>query len=117
VFVSMLGNSDNLFFVTMAFDFSTGILLDIANFTYGDDMFFSGDTLLLGSRTETPWILSPVDLSILGRLEGPERMFLTRNVITAVAEPRTLALMAASMLLMLPLLGSRGRATRSRAQT
>jgi len=117
VFVSMLGNSDNLFFVTMAFDFATGILLDIGNFTYGDDMFFSGDTLLLGSRTETPWILSPVDLSILGRLDGWERMFLTRNVVAAVAEPGTLALMAASMLLMLPLLGSRSRITRTRAQT
>jgi len=103
VFVSMLGNSDNLSFVTMVLDLATGILLDIANFTYGDDMFLSGDTLLLGSRAEAPWILSPLDLSILGRLEGPEHMFLTRNGLVVVAEPGTLGLMAASLLLTLTL--------------
>jgi len=107
VFVSMLGNSDNLSFVTMAFDLATGILLDIGSFTYGDDMFLAGDTLLLGSRTEAPWILSPVDLSILGRLDGAERMFVTRNAVAVVAEPGTLALMAASLLLMLAMPGSR----------
>ncbi len=114
VFVSMLGNSDNLFFVTMAFEFATGILLDIGNFNYGDDMFLAGDTLLLGSRTQAPWILSPVDLSILGRLDGAERMFITRNGLAVVAEPGTLTLMAASLLLMLALLGSRRYAARRR---
>jgi len=117
VFVSMLGNSDNLFFVTMAFDLATGILLDIGNFTYGDDMFLAGDTLLLGSRTEAPWILSPVDLSILGRLDGAERMFVTRNVHALVAEPGMLALMTASLLLMLAMLSARARTVRRRALT
>jgi len=49
VFVSMLGNSDNLFFKTMAFDFASGTLQNIGTFIYGDDMFLAGDTLLLAA--------------------------------------------------------------------
>jgi hypothetical protein len=99
VFVSMLGNSDNLFFKTMAFDFATGTLQNIGTFIYGDDMFLAGNTLLLGSRTETPWILSPADLSVIGRLGGGERMFVTRDAIAAVPEPGSLCLLAAGLLI------------------
>ena len=99
VFVSMLGNSDNLFFQTMAFDFATGTLQNIGTFVYGDDMFLADNTLLLGSRTETPWILSPADLSVIGRLGGGERMFVTRDLIAAVPEPGSLWLLAAGLLI------------------
>ena len=102
VFVSMLGTSGgsgDLAFKTMAFDFATGTLQNIGTFIYGDDMFLAGDTLLLGSRTQTPWILSPTDLSVIGRLGGGERMFVTRDTIAAVPEPGSLCLLAAGLLI------------------
>jgi hypothetical protein len=79
LYVTMLGNSDNLFFKTMAFRYSTGVLQQIATYNYGDDMFLASDgTLVLGSRTNAPWILRATDLSVITQLPDTERMFVTR---------------------------------------
>ena len=93
------GGSGDLAFKTMAFDFASVTLQNIGTFIYGDDMFLAGDTLLLGSRTEIPWILSPTDLSVIGRLGGGERMFVTRDTIAALPEPGSLCLLAAGLLI------------------
>lgn len=85
LYLSMLGNSDNLFFKTMAFDYATGALTAIASFSYGDDMYLGADgTLLIGSRTEAPRLLSKANLGLVRQLSGASRMFVTRYEPPAV---------------------------------
>lgn len=90
LYLTMLGNSDNLFFKTMAFDFASGVLQAITTFNYGDDMYLGADgTLLVGSRTQPPRLLAKANLQLVRQLTGASRMFVTRYepppVLPAVA--------------------------------
>lgn len=77
LFVTQLGYTD-FFFQLMRINASTGQFEQSVTFSYGDDLFLSdSDTLLVGSRTDTPRIYSE-DLTQLGTVGTTPRMFITQ---------------------------------------
>ncbi len=77
LFVTQLGYSD-FYFQLMRINASTGQFEKSVTYTYGDDLFrSSADTLLVGSRTETPRIYDE-DLNQIGMIGVAQRMFVTQ---------------------------------------
>jgi hypothetical protein len=77
LFVTQLGYT-NFYFQLMRINASTGQFEQSVSFGYGDDLFLSDDdTLLVGSRTETPRVYSE-DLVQIGMIGSVSRMFITQ---------------------------------------
>jgi DNA-binding beta-propeller fold protein YncE len=77
LFVTELGYT-GFFFQLMRINASTGQFEESVTFTYGDDLFLSdSNTLLVGSRTETPRVYSE-DLAQIGMIGTAPRMFVTQ---------------------------------------
>lgn len=73
----------------MIFDYALQDLIGFRNFMGVNDIFLlDSKTLLIGDRYSAPLIVSPSDLSEIGKSEGEERMFVT-GIRTASAVPVT----------------------------
>jgi hypothetical protein len=79
LFVTELGYT-NFEFRLMRINASTGVLENSVYFVYGDDLFLTqSNTLLVGSRTETPRIYNE-NCAFLRTLGTAERMFVTQYI-------------------------------------
>lgn len=77
LFVTELGYTD-FYDQLMRINASTGEFEQSVTFSYGDDLFLSdSNTLLVGSRTDTPRIYSE-DLTRIGTIGTVQRMFVTQ---------------------------------------
>jgi hypothetical protein len=77
LFVTELGYTD-FFFQLMRINASTGQFEQSVTFSYADDLFLSeSNTLLVGSRTDTPRVYSE-DLAQTGTIGTAQRMFVTQ---------------------------------------
>jgi hypothetical protein len=77
LFVAELGYTD-FFFQLMRINASTGQFEQSVTFSYADDLFLSeSNTLLVGSRTDTPRVYSE-DLAQIGTIGTAQRMFVTQ---------------------------------------
>lgn len=77
LFVTELGYT-NFYFQLMRINASTGQFEQSVTFSYADDLFLSeSNTLLVGSRTDTPRVYSE-DLAQIGTIGTAQRMFVTQ---------------------------------------
>jgi len=77
LFATELGYTD-FFFQLMRINASTGQFEQSVTFSYADDLFLSeSNTLLVGSRTDTPRVYSE-DLAQIDTIGTAERMFVTQ---------------------------------------
>ena len=77
LFATELGYS-GFKFQLMRINASTGVLEDSVYFLYGEDLFLTqGNTLLVGSSTQSPGIFAE-NLGSVGTLDGVERFFVTQ---------------------------------------
>ena len=86
LFVTELGYT-NFEFRLMRINASTGVLENSVYFVYGDDLFLTqSNTLLVGSRTETPRIYNE-NCEFLRTLGTAERMFVTQYISIVIPPP------------------------------
>lgn len=96
IYVTMLGYT-GYFSSLLRLNGTTGLVVDLTSYTYGDDLFLTLDKhLLVGSRVLSPGIFD-LNLNQTGSLTGDPQLFVTQ---VQVPEPATMSLLALGIVLL-----------------